>query len=144
MVLKLRTAQLEQIRRQGESTYPHECCGVLTGETRSDGVKEVLKAVACNNADSDKPQRWYQINPRDLVRIQREAYGRNQDILGFHHSHPDAPARWSTSDLAAAHWPGCSYVIVSVEQGKAGQTNSFELMGDESDKRFEDEEVILE
>ncbi len=143
MALKLTAAQWEQIRRHGEATYPHECCGVLTGEA-ADGSKRVLQVVACNNADSEKPERWYEINPRDLVRIQREAHQNGQDILGFYHSHPDAPARWSKSDLAEAHWPGCSYVITSVEQGKAQQTNSFELVGDEASKRFEDEELTVD
>ena len=63
-------------------------------------------------------------------------------IVGFYHSHPDHPARWSSTDLAGAHWIGCSYVITSVEKGKAAVTNSFELTGtDESDKRLQDETV---
>ena len=37
---------------------------------------------------------------------------------------------------------GCSYVITSVEKGKAALTNSFLLAGTvEEDKHFEDEEV---
>lgn len=144
MTLKLTQAHLDQLRRHGEATYPHECCGVLTGQITADGVKQVMQVVPCNNADSAKPQVWYQIDPSDLVRIQREAYARNHDILGFYHSHPDCPARWSKSDLAEAHWLGCSYVITSVEKGKAQQTNSFELFGDESDKRFEDEAITVE
>ena len=143
MVLRLTQAQLDEIRRHGEATYPHECCGILTGEITSDGSRKVMNVVACNNADSTKPQAWYQIDPRDLARIQRQAYERSHDILGFYHSHPDCPARWSKSDLAEAHWPGCSYIITSVEQGKASQTNSFELVGDETDKRFEDEEISI-
>jgi len=44
--------------------------------------------------------------------------------------------------LAEAHWLGCSYVITSVERGKAAITNSFELAGsDESDKRLVDEKI---
>lgn len=143
MALRISQAHLNDLRRHGEATYPYECCGVLTGETDDGGVKQVLQVVPCNNADNSKPQVWYQIDPRDLVRIQREAYQRGHDILGFYHSHPDCPARWSKSDLAEAHWPGCSYLITSVEKGAAQQTNSFELIGDESDKRFDDEEITI-
>jgi proteasome lid subunit RPN8/RPN11 len=76
------------------------------------------------------------------VRIQREGRERGCDIVGFYHSHPDHPARWSPTDLAEAHWIGCSYVITSVQKGKAMLTNSFVLAGTlEEDKRFEDEEV---
>jgi proteasome lid subunit RPN8/RPN11 len=64
------------------------------------------------------------------------------EILGFYHSHPDHPARWSQTDLAEAHWFGCSYVITSVEGGHAQVTNSFLLTGDEEEsKRLEDEHI---
>jgi proteasome lid subunit RPN8/RPN11 len=144
MALKLTAAQLEQICRHGEATYPHECCGVLTGEVLADGSKQVLAVVPCGNANHDPSRSWYQIDPRELVRIQRAAYERGEDVIGFYHSHPDAAAQWSASDLEEAHWMGCSYLITSVMQGKAAHTNSFELTGDESSKRFDDEELVVE
>jgi len=144
MVLKLTEAQLEQIRRHGEAAYPHECCGVLTGELLPDGVKAVRAVLQCGNAHTDPSRSWYQIDPRELVRIQREAYERGEDVIGFYHSHPDDAAQWSASDLEEAHWTGCSYVITSVGQGKAAQTNSFELAGDEASKRFADENIVME
>ena len=144
MALKLTTAQLEQIRRHGEETYPHECCGILTGEMMADGSKQVRAVVECSNAHDDPSRSWYQIDPRELVRIQREAYERGEDVIGFYHSHPDDAANWSASDLEEAHWTGCSYLITSVQQGKAAQTNSFELTGDESSKRLVDEIFVVE
>ena len=84
----------------------------------------------------------YNIDPKELVRIQREGRERGEDIIGFYHSHPDHPAQWSQTDLAEAHWFGCSYVITSVEKGKAVLTNSFELTGsDENDKKLVDEKI---
>ena len=80
--------------------------------------------------------------PGISIRIQREGRERGEDIVGFYHSHPDHPAQWSTTDLAEAHWFGCSYVITSVEKGGATITNSFELTGcDEADKKFVDEKL---
>jgi proteasome lid subunit RPN8/RPN11 len=143
MVLKLTAVQLDQIRHHGEATYPHECCGVFTGELLPDGLKTVRAVVQCGNTHNDPTRSWYQIDPRELVRIQREAYERGEDVIGFYHSHPDDAAQWSASDLAEAHWTGCSYVITSVEQGKAVQTNSFELAGDEASKRLEDEKIMV-
>ena len=50
-----------------------------------------------------------------------------------------------TTDLAEAHWFGCSYVITSVEKGKAVLTNSFELTGsDESDKKLLLENIAVQ
>jgi proteasome lid subunit RPN8/RPN11 len=104
--------------------------------------RAVTSIVLCGNTRTDSPQNRYNIDPRELVRIQREGRERGEDIVGFYHSHPDHPARWSQTDLAEAHWIGCSYVITSVEKGKAVITNSFELTGaDESDKKFVDEKI---
>jgi proteasome lid subunit RPN8/RPN11 len=129
-VLKIVQSVLAEIRSHGEETYPHECCGVLLGSSDGAALKVASAAVRCGNTRLDSPQNRYHIDPRELVRIQREARQREQDIVGFYHSHPDHPARWSSTDLEEAHWLGCSYVITSVEQGRAAQTNSFALAGE--------------
>jgi len=144
MVLKLDKSEWEQFRRHGEESYPHECCGVLLGHIGEDGVKQVQAIVRCQNQRSDSLHNRYGIDPRELVRIQREARSRGQDIVGFYHSHPDHPARWSQTDLTEAYWTGCSYVITSVVNGLATETNSFNLSGDDDSKYFGDEEIRVE
>jgi len=140
-MLTIRQSELDALRRHGEETYPHECCGVMLG--RMDGDERAVEAVLrAGNTRVDSPHNRYNIDPRELVRIQRESRERGLDIVGFYHSHPDHPARWSQTDLAEAHWVGCSYVITSVDQGRATVTNSFALEGSgEDDKRFTDEEI---
>ena len=143
-MLKLPQPVYAEIRRHGEETYPHECCGVLLGHIDDNGARTVTSTVRCGNTRTDSPQNRYHIDPKELVRIQREGRERGEDIVGFYHSHPDHPARWSQTDLAEAHWIGCSYVITSVEKGKAAVTNSFELTGsDENDKKFVDEKIEI-
>ena len=140
-MLKIDQTEFDAIRGHGEETYPHECCGVLLGQMREE--ERVVTSIArCGNTRTDSPQNRYHIDPRELVRIQRQGRERGEDIVGFYHSHPDHPARWSQTDLAEAHWLGCSYVITSVEKGKAAVTNSFELTGsDENDKKLADEKI---
>jgi proteasome lid subunit RPN8/RPN11 len=143
-MLKFRQFEFDEIRRHGEETYPHECCGVLLGAIDSD-TREVRGAVRCGNTRVDSPQNRYNIDPRELVRVQREARERELDIVGFYHSHPDHPARWSPTDFQEAHWIGCSYVITSVEKGRAVLTNSFALTGtSEDDKALVDETIVVE
>lgn len=141
MALRIQRTILDQLRDHGEQTYPHECCGVLVGEFGESANKTVQSAVACGNMRTDSPQNRYHISPAELIRIQREAALVGQDIVGFYHSHPDSPAKWSSTDLDEAHWTGCSYVITSVEKGKAILTNSFLLLGEEQSKHFEDEAI---
>jgi proteasome lid subunit RPN8/RPN11 len=140
-MLKIRQSELDSLRRHGEETYPHECCGVMLGRSEDDA--RVVEAVErAGNTRVDSPHNRYHIDPRELVRIQRQARERGLDIVGFYHSHPDHPARWSQTDLAEAHWIGCSYVITSVDRGRANVTNSFALEGQlEEDKHFVDEAI---
>jgi proteasome lid subunit RPN8/RPN11 len=140
-MLKIAQSEYDELRRHGEETYPHECCGALLGRMEDD-ARIVAAVVRCGNTRADRPQDRYHIDPRELVRIQRQGRERGLNIVGFYHSHPDHPAQWSQTDLAEAHWIGCSYVITSVQQGRATVTNSFLLAGEtEENKRFEDEQV---
>jgi proteasome lid subunit RPN8/RPN11 len=143
-------AVYEAMRAHGEETYPHECCGALLARSGADGLsgregRAIAEAVRAGNTRTDSAHNRYQIAPVELVRIEREARKRGLEIAGFYHSHPDHPAHWSATDFAEAHWIGCSYVITSVERGRATVTNSFLLAGTtEEDKRFEQEKVLVE
>jgi len=141
-VLRVSQQIYDAIRQHGEETYPHECCGVLLGRFEDDGTRVVTSIARAGNTRTDSPQNRYNIDPKEVIRIQREAREREEEIIGFYHSHPDHPAQWSQTDLADAHWLGSSYVITSVEKGKAALTNSFELIGtDENDKKLADEGI---
>jgi proteasome lid subunit RPN8/RPN11 len=140
-MLKFAASDYNEIRRHGEEAYPHECCGILIGA--SDGETRVVRSIVrCVNTRTDSPQDRYDIDPRELITAQRVARERGQEIVGFYHSHPDHPAHWSKTDLEQALWTGYSYVITSVEKGKAAATKSFVLVGNsEENKAFEHEDV---
>ena len=142
-MLRIQFSDYESLRKHGEQKYPHECCGVLLGRS-VDGVNEVEEIVEAGNTRTDSAHNRYQIAPVELIRIQRQARAKALDIVGFYHSHPDHPAQWSVTDIAEAHWLGCSYIITSVAKGKADVTNSFLLTGtSEEDKSFEDEPIEI-
>ena len=150
-MLRIEYAGYEALRAHGEETYPNECCGVLLGKNlpgEGDGaaaVNHVQQTVRAGNTRTDSAHNRYNIAPQELVKIQRQARGLGLDIVGFYHSHPDHPAQWSTTDFAEAHWLGCSYIITSIEHGKAATTNSFLLRGTgEEDKSFEDEPIQID
>lgn len=144
-MLRIDYPDYEALRAHGEETYPNECCGVLLGKSIAGEGNQVRQIVRAGNTRTDSAHNRYKIAPQELVRIQRHARGLGLDIVGFYHSHPDHPAQWSKTDFAEAHWLGCSYIITSVEQGKAVTTNSFLLSGTgEENKAFEDEAIQID
>ena len=142
-MLRVGFKDYEALRAHGAETYPHECCGVLLGHAGA-GANEVTEIVRAGNTRVDSAHNRYNIAPGELIKIQRQARNAGLDIVGFYHSHPDHPAMWSATDIAEAHWLGCSYVITRVAEGMAEVTNSFLLTGtSEEDKRFEDEAIEI-
>jgi proteasome lid subunit RPN8/RPN11 len=138
-MLKMSQADYDLIRQEAEQSYPRESCGILLGIS-SDGCRNVNSIIQCDNADPE-PLRRYTIDPKQVIAAFKLARSRNQDIIGFYHSHPDHPAQFSDTDLAEAYWQDCSYVITSVNHGRAAQTKSFVLTGWDESRNFVEERI---
>jgi proteasome lid subunit RPN8/RPN11 len=129
--LLLLSSELEaEIKTAGEAAYPDECCGILIGGIDSDGAKTVKRTEPVNNSreEGEKYHRFL-ITPEDVFRAERTARAAGLELIGFYHSHPDHPAYPSEYDRDNA-LPFYSYVIVSVEKGRAKELASWELTAD--------------
>jgi len=115
-----------EIRRHGEETYPHECCGALVGSG-----SRVTATVALPNTTEEGPRRRFMVRPSDYRVAEQKASELGGDLLGFYHSHPDHPARPSQYDLDHA-WPTFAYIIVAVAQGKSEAMTVWYLKEDRS------------
>lgn len=136
-------AKIEKIiRADGERAYPNECCGVLIGTIDGDGTKFVHQAEAIENAREDGAQHnRFLITPEDLMRAEKSARTSKLDVIGFYHSHPDHVAEPSQYDKDHA-LPFYSYIIVSVNKGRAEKMLSWELTNDRSE--FKPETLLKE
>ena len=114
------------IRRHGEETYPHECCGALVG--RGDVVTDT---VALPNTTDEGPRRRFLVRPSDYRLAEQRATELGGELLGFYHSHPDHPAKPSQYDLDHA-WPTFAYIIVAVASGKSQDMTVWYLKEDRS------------
>jgi proteasome lid subunit RPN8/RPN11 len=124
--LTLTADAARQIRRHGEETFPHECCGALVG---TDG--RVTAIVGLPNTTEEGPRRRFLVRPSDYRMAEKSAAELGAELLGFYHSHPDHPARPSQYDLDHA-WPTFAYVIVSVMGGRSADMTVWFLREDRS------------
>jgi len=123
----------KNIRTDGENAYPNECCGVLIGEVDNEGVKTVKRTLTIDNAREDGEQyHRFLITPEDMMKAEQSARAMKLDVVGFYHSHPDHPSAPSGYDKDHA-LPFYSYIIVSVDKGKAQVLTSWELKDDRSE-----------
>jgi proteasome lid subunit RPN8/RPN11 len=132
-MLLLSSEPEKNIREDGEAAYPNECCGVLIGEVDNAGVKTVKRTLTIDNAREDGEQyHRFLITPEDMLRAEQTARAAKLEVIGFYHSHPDHPSSPSGYDKDHA-LPFYSYVIVSVDKGKARVLTSWELTDDRTD-----------
>ncbi len=97
--------------------YPYECCGILLGNRLLKGNICIYDcAEAKNEVCARDAKRHYSIGPLKLYESELKYQERNLEIIGFYHSHPDAPAIPSDEDTAEMI-PGLLYLITEVRNG---------------------------
>ncbi len=121
-----------------ERTYPNECCGAMLGHIQGE-KKVVTEAVPLENAYAGEQGERYELRPEDLRDADTAARARGLDLIGIFHSHPDANAYFSETDLKNS-CPWYSFVVLSVQRGKFDHANSF--LPDLDQTKAEQEEFI--
>ena len=127
--VSLSSPALDAIRRHGQETYPHECCGALIGYAEDPPL--ILVALPLPNNTDEGPRRRFLIRPNDYREAEAAAKSAELTLLGFYHSHPDHPAQPSQHDLDHA-WPNMHYLIASVQQGRFEVIRAWYLRDDRS------------
>jgi proteasome lid subunit RPN8/RPN11 len=140
-MLSLSQAAVEAIQAHGEAAYPNEGVGLLLG--RANGTEKSAEAILplANSWPADEQYHRYRVSGDEMLRAEREAARQGLDVLGFFHSHPDHPAEPSRFDHEWATWPWYSYVITTIERGRATVTRSWQLREDRGG--FDEETVVL-
>lgn len=118
------------------SGYPLEACGLLIGTV--DGKRTtVTRALRCPNvAPPEGRTHRFSIDPRVVINVRRSLRGGPEAIVGFFHSHPDAAAAPSRTDLEFIHlWPEVVWLIVPVQAGTTGEPRGWWLDEDGSGPR---------
>ena len=137
-MIRLSDEIINEIKRHAEQEYPNECGGMLIGRFGENGFKEAVESFPLENAREDSRHNRVLLLPKDVLRAERYARENSLDVIGYYHSHPNAPAVPSQYDLDHA-LPVWSYVIASVRDGTAVDVRSWEMEDDRS--RFNEEQI---
>lgn len=106
---------------QAYDCYPEEACGLLVGRP---GGAQVVRFVPCvNTTHSGKV---YTIEPKAMLRAEREAEADGLEVIGVMHSHTHTEPYPSQTDVNQAPDPTWHYVIVSLKR-EAPEARSYLL-----------------
>ncbi len=136
-MLRLSKDVLTEIHAHGEQAYPEEGAGFLLGD---DGVERLVKKILplSNSREDAARHNRYLITPEDYLKAELEAGRLRLNLIGVFHSHPDHPNYPSEFDRDWAQ-PFFSYIITSVDSGKAIESRSWRLLEDRS--QFVEEKI---
>lgn len=129
--------------KHAQSCYPNECCGFIIGSiVKTSDDSDCVKGqyyMPCNNQQQHNSRRRFLIDPDAYQDAEDEADERGQMIISIVHSHPNHSDLPSEFDRKHA-WPGLSYIIISVYDGRVYSYNSWRLTDDRA--KFEQEDII--
>ena len=139
-MIRLSKKIVDEIEYHAEQIYPEECCGMMLGFSEN-GVHSINEVIQIDNSQSDNRQRRFFITPEQYRNAEQLAKKWKMELLGFYHSHPDHPAAPSAFDTDHA-LPWFTYIIVSVDNGKAGAMTAWLL--NEERGQFVERVIIVE
>jgi proteasome lid subunit RPN8/RPN11 len=120
-----------QVRTHGESAYPHEGAGFLLGRDEGNARRVINILPAENLREKEARHNRYLLSPEQMLQAEQTAQRLGLDVIGVYHSHPDHPAQPSEFDREYA-MPWFSYIITSIQQGKAAEMRAWRLADDRS------------
>jgi proteasome lid subunit RPN8/RPN11 len=124
----------QEVRRHLEGTFPNEGGGFLIGRLENETVI-VTEARFVENVFETEEQ-YHRYLMQDGAYIEAEDYADSVGLalVGYFHSHPNHPAIPSEFDRVHA-LPNFLYLIVSVREGQAAESNAWKLVN--TRERFE-------
>lgn len=142
MILRLTPDLMKEIHAHGEAAYPEEGAGLLLGKTDGDHKLATAVLKLANTREDSARHNRFLLTPQDYLRGEQEAARLGLDVIGVFHSHPDHPNRPSEFDREWA-MPWFSYIITTIQEGRAIESRSWQLKEDHS-AFFEEQMVILD
>ena len=137
------TKEIEkQFKLHGEKEYPHECCGFILGHFK-DNESHGLEYLPAANVKEKNRERRFLIDPNAYQNAEDEADEKGLSVISIVHSHPDHPHEPSDFDRDHA-WPGFSYIIISIQKGKAVSYRSWQLNQNRESFKKEDIKIVEE
>lgn len=121
MTLRLPQEHIDEMISHAREDAPNECCGIIAG---ADG--RAMKLYRAVNAEAS-PYR-YSVEPKDLLRIHKDADANDWEFMVIYHSHTHTEAYPSPTDVRLAAWPEAYYVLVSLMDEQQPVVRAFRIV----------------
>ena len=125
MKLTLVKGHLDTICHHVLAELPSEACGLLVGLVCDNGTVYAVEDIwPATNVLAHQLGR-FEIDPMLRLKVEKVCRDNGQKVIGHWHSHPNAPAQPSDTDLALAYEPDLAWLIVSTLSASIAEINAF-------------------
>lgn len=112
------------------AAYPREGCGGMWG-LKAGGEVRILHVSALPNRVAEHHAHKYEVDPEHLLQADQMARELGYRLAGIFHSHPDAQAHFSETDLRNC-CPWYLYLVLSVRRGEVAEVRCWKPAADAS------------
>ena len=141
MKITIKKDDFDRIYEHALKERPNEACGLIAGDDREDGVREISKVYILTNIDHTNEH--FTIDPKEQLAAIKDMRAGGLKPLGNWHSHPESPSRPSEEDKRLANDSKASYLILSLmEEGKP-VLNAFHIESVNGEKTVRKEELVV-
>lgn len=120
-MLTIDRATYDDIVAHARRDHPDEACGLVASR---DG--RPTRVIAMANAA--RSPTFYELDPREQLRVFNEMDDAGEDLLVIYHSHTATEAYPSRTDINIAGYPEAHYVLVSTRQADETEFRSFRII----------------
>lgn len=99
----------QQMYKHALSDPSHEICGLLGGQRDNLTSYYPVKNIA------EDPARRYLMDPAGQIAALKQMRDQDEVLTAIFHSHTDAPAQPSSTDLDMAYYPDVTYLILTLQ-----------------------------
>ncbi|MGY6277512.1 Mov34/MPN/PAD-1 family protein [Methylomonas sp. MgM2] len=100
-----------------------EICGLIGAG--ADGIPASCYPVG-NQAEN--PKMRFLLNPSQQIAAMRDMREKNESLFAIYHSHPDAPAEPSATDIEQASYPDAVHLIISLNTKGILEMRAFKIV----------------
>ena len=114
-MLTLARKEYDDMIAHAKAGAPLEACGLLGGKMEGEGPaghRTVSTFYPMSNPDQSPIH--FTLDPKEQFHVMKEMRNRSEELIGIFHSHVASPPRPSAEDIRQAHYPGISYILVSL------------------------------
>ena len=141
MKITIRQDDFDRIYEHALSVRPEEACGLIAGEDKENGVREINKVYILTNTDHTNEH--FTIDPKEQLAAIKDMRACGLKPLGNWHSHPESPSRPSEEDKRLANDSRASYLILSLMEEGRPVLNAFHIEAQDGEKTVRKEELSI-